>query len=173
MFSDPVKNIEQFSLARGVHVVDFGAGTGAYSFAASAAVGDGKVYAVDVQKDMLTKLQNEARARGLTNIEIVWADLDKPNGTKLRPDFVDAVIASNVFFQFEQKETACLEIKRILKPGGRVLVIDWLSSFGGLGPEAGAVFSENNARELFLKNGFKEDRVINAGANHYGIIFRK
>ncbi len=122
---------------------------------------------------MLQKLQKEAHARGLTNIEIIWADLDKTNGTKLRPDSMDAVIASNVFFQFEQKEIACQEIKRILKVGGRVLVIDWLNSFGGLGPESGAVFTEDKARELFIKNGFKEDRVINAGANHYGIIFRR
>ncbi len=174
MFSDPQKNIEQFSLGHGNHVVDFGAGTGAYTLAAATAVGgDGKIYALDVQKDMLGKLQTEARARGLKNIEVIWADLDKINGTKLRPMSMDAVIASNIFFQISEKENACEEIKRILKVGARVLVIDWTGSFGGLGPESGAVFTETMARDLFKKHGFKEDRVINAGAHHYGIIFRK
>ncbi len=174
MFSDPVKNVEQLSLGHGNHVADFGAGTGVYSFAAAEAVGgDGKIYAVDVQKDLLTKLKNEAHTRGLTNIEIVWADLDKSNGTKLRPMSMDAVIASNIFFQLESKDNACEEIKRILKVGSRVLVVDWTSSFGGLGPEQNAVFDEQRARDLFTKHGFKEDRVINAGAHHYGIIFRR
>jgi ubiquinone/menaquinone biosynthesis C-methylase UbiE len=174
MFSDPAKNIQQFSLGPHNHVVDFGSGTGAYSLAAAEVVGsDGKVYALDVQKDMLQKLQDEARKRGLNNIEIIWADLDRLNGTKLRPESIDAVIASNVFFQISDKDIACIEIKRILKTGGRVLVVDWLSSFGGLGPESNAVFTEQNARDLFIKHGFAEDRVINAGAHHYGIIFRK
>ncbi len=175
MFSDPVKNVEQFSLGKGTHVVDFGCGSGAYTFAAAEAVGgDGKVYAADVQKDLLQKLQNEAKNnRHLTNIEIVWSDLDQVNGTKLRSESMDAVIASNVFFLLEQKDNSCAEIKRILKRGGRVLVIDWLSSFGGLGPQQGDVFSKDKAIELFTKHGFTQDREINAGVNHYGIIFRK
>jgi hypothetical protein len=66
-----------------------------------------------------------------------------------------------------------LEIKRILKPGGRVLFVDWASSFGGIGPQSQHVFDEDMAKKLFEKHGFKEDRTIGAGAQHYGIIFRK
>ena len=61
MFSDPEKNIEQFSLGKGMHVADFGTGSGFYALAAAEAVGEtGRVYAIDVQKDLLEKLKKEA-----------------------------------------------------------------------------------------------------------------
>ena len=174
MFSDPEKNIKQFDLGNSNHVADFGAGSGFYSFAAAKAVGaSGKVYAVDVQKDLLEKLKHEAKAMHLKNVDIVWADIEKLGGTRLKENSMDAVIAANIFFQLEKKEETCLEIKRILKPGGRVLVVDWTSSFGGTGPIQESVFTESMAKKLFEKNGLKEDRVIKAGTQHYGIIFRK
>jgi ubiquinone/menaquinone biosynthesis C-methylase UbiE len=175
MFSDPEQNIEQFSLGSGNYVADFGAGSGWYSFAAAEAVGaTGKVYAIDVQKSLLEKLKNEARnIRHLMNLEIVWADLEHLGGTRLRENSMDAVIAANVFFLFENKDNPCMEIRRILKPGGRLLLIDWSSSFGGMGPASNAVFSMENAKKLFEKHGFTEDREISGGAQHYGIIFRK
>ena len=175
MFSDPEQNIDQFSLGSGNYVADFGAGSGFYSFAAAEAVGStGKVYAIDVQKTLLEKLKNEARTiRHLMNLEIVWADLEHLGGTRLREASLDAVIAANVFFLLEQKDSPCMEIRRILKTGGRVLLVDWASSFGGMGPSAESVFSEEDAKKLFAKHGFIVDREIAAGAQHYGIIFRK
>ena len=175
MFSDPQKNIEQFDLGDGNYVADFGSGTGFYTFAAAAVVGrSGKVYAIDVQRDLLERLKTEARdVKHLNNVEIVWADLEHVGGTRLRENSLDAVISANTFFQLEHKDNACEEIKRVLKPGGRVLFIDWSSSFGGIGPQPKDVFFEEKAKELFEKHGFKEDRAIGAGAQHYGIIFRK
>lgn len=175
MFSDPDKNVEQLDLGQGNFVADFGAGSGFYSFAAAEAVGhSGKVYAIDVQKDLLEKLKTEARnARHLPNVDIVWGDLDHLGGTRLRENSIDVVIAANVFFMLERKDNACMEIKRILKKGGRVLVVDWASSFGGMGPQPQDVFSEESAQAIFKKHGFTEDRTIAAGAQHYGTIFRK
>ncbi len=174
MFSDPAKNVEQFSLGKGNIVADFGCGSGAYTFAAAEAVsGGGKVYGIDVQKDLLQKLKTEAQAKHLTNIEVVWADLENVGGTGLREGLLDAVIASNVFFLLEKKDEAVNEIKRILKRGARVLIIDWTASFGGMGPHPDSVFTKEMAVKLFTDHGFTNDREIDAGANHYGIIFRK
>lgn len=175
MFSDPVKNIEQFSLGKGMYVADFGAGSGHYSFAAAQAVGEGgEVYAIDVQKDLLEKVKNEAKLRHLKNIEIIWADLEHVGGTKLHDQSMDVIIAANIFFQFENKDNPCIEIKRILKNNGRVLLIDWSASFNNLGPHPDHVFSEDAAKKLFEKHGFMIDReIVSAGAHHYGIIFRK
>lgn len=174
MFSDPQKNVEQFSLGKGNYVADFGAGSGFYTFSAAKAVGSsGRVYAVDVQKDLLTKIKNQAQLVGVSNIDIVWADIENLGGTKLRDQSIDAVISANIFFQLDNRDGACKEIKRILKKGGRVLIIDWASSFGGIGPEAGSVFDPSKAKELFEKNDFELDREITAGAQHYGLIFRK
>jgi ubiquinone/menaquinone biosynthesis C-methylase UbiE len=174
MFSNPQDNIRQFNVGKSTMVVDFGSGSGAYAFALAEAVGEhGKVYAIDVQKDLLQKLKNEAQRRHLRNIETVWSDLDHLGGTKLRDNSIDSIIASNVFFQISGKDNAALEIKRILKPNGRLLVIDWTDSFGGMGPEPKSVFTEDDARKIFSTAGLSEDGDIDAGSHHYGIIFRK
>ncbi|MFA5934621.1 MAG: methyltransferase domain-containing protein [Candidatus Paceibacterota bacterium] len=166
MFSDPEEIIQRFELIKASHVADFGSGSGFYSFAAAEAVGEnGVVYSIDVQKDLLQKLKNEARnVRHLTNIEIIWGDVDNIGGTKLKEGSIDAVIAANIFFQLENKENACLEIKRILKSKGRVLLVDWINANS---------FNKEEARKLFIKNGFAEEREIDAGVKHYGLIFIK
>ncbi len=95
-FSDPTSNIEQFSLQYGMRVADFGAGSGFYSLAAARAVGPhGHVYALDVQKDLLAKIKNDAVKANLANIEVLWADVEKPGGSKLKDRSLDAVIISN------------------------------------------------------------------------------
>jgi ubiquinone/menaquinone biosynthesis C-methylase UbiE len=173
MFSDPKDNVSQFSLNHGDVVADFGAGSGFYTLAISDAVGsNGKVYAIDVQKDLLLKIKNLANAQHRTNIDVIWADLEHVGGTKLRSMSLDAVVAANIFFQFENKENPCLEIKRILKKNGRVLIVDWASSLGGAGPMGTSIFSADKTKDLFIKGGFEFDREISAGAQHYGLIFR-
>ena len=84
MFSDPRDNVKQFSLGPGNFVADFGAGSGFYTLAASDAVGpDGKVYAIDVQKDLLLKIKNLANSQHKRNVDVIWADLEHVGGTKL------------------------------------------------------------------------------------------
>jgi ubiquinone/menaquinone biosynthesis C-methylase UbiE len=171
MFSDPEKNITQFGLQHGMSVADLGSGTGFYALAAAKVVGgNGKVYAVEVQKDLLEKLKNSANLAHLTNIEVIWGDIENIGGTRLRDNCVDRVIASNVVFQLEHKDNFCLEVKRILKPGGKVLVIDW-SDTSPLSPRT--IVPRTQAELLFQKAGFTLESTISAGDHHYGLIFKR
>ncbi len=175
MFSDPDKNIRQFSLAQGWRVADLGAGSGAYTFAAANAVGaDGRVYAVDVSADLLSKVSNEARRLHLKGpVDVVRGDLERRGGSGLRDAHIDAVIAANLFFQIEHKRELVREIARILRVGGRVLLVDWSGSFGGIGPHPDHVFPKEEARRLFEEQGFTAQGSIDAGAHHYGLVFKK
>ena len=142
MFTDPVQNLKAFGLKEDNIVADLGAGTGFYSIAAGRLVPQGKVYAVEINKDFLATIKNKATEAHLNNVEILWGDIEKIEGTKLGNGIVDAVIASNVLFQVEDKDKFIEEIKRILKQKGRVLLIDWSESslgppFGGASPSAG------------------------------------
>lgn len=174
MFSDPKHNIEQFMLGEGSKVADLGAGSGHYTIAAAKAVGDsGKVFAVDVQKDLLERISALAKEEKLHNVSTVWGNIDKLGGSKIRDGSVDAAIVSNVFFQLDDKEEAIREVGRILRSGGKVMFVDWTDSFGGLGPPAEDIVTEDEVKMLFSKHGFVVDKSMYAGEHHFGIIFRK
>lgn len=155
-------------------VADLGAGTGAYTLELAKKIGpDGKVYAVEIQKDFLEVIKKEADSQELKNVEVIWGDIEKVNGTGLADNFVDAVVASNVLFQMSSIYVFAQEIKRILKAGGQVLVVDWSDSFGGVGPEASTVVKPEKAKEVFASVGLEFGQEFEAGDNHYGLIFTK
>ena len=169
MFSDPNANLSKLGLADGQKVVDLGAGSGFYTFAAAEHVGgNGRVYAIDVMKDLLERLRTVGESHGLHNIEVIWGNVEKIGGTKLREGIADRVIASNVLFQVEKPDDFALEIKRILKPGGKVLLVDWSGS-STLSPKT--LFPADKAQTLFEKTGFKLEQTFNAGDHHYGMVF--
>lgn len=169
MFSEPAANLAKLGLTDGMKVVDLGAGSGFYTFEAARTVGaNGRVYAVDVQKDLLERLRTVGSTQGMRNIEVVWGNAEKIGGTKLREMIADRVVASNVLFQIEKPDDFALEIKRILKPGGKLLLVDW-SETSPLSPKS--VFSQKKAEMLFQKSGFTIEQSFDAGEHHYGLVF--
>lgn len=173
-FSDPKRNIKQLMLEQGMRVADFGAGAGYLAVEAAEAVGrDGRVYVIDIQQELLTKAKHFAKEHHMDTITFIHGDLEVQNGSTLPPESVDAVILSNILFQIENKPAVIQEARRILKEKGRALVVDWRDSFGGLGPQPGHLLLEDDARELFVNEGFTFVNGIDAGAYHYGLVFRK
>jgi ubiquinone/menaquinone biosynthesis C-methylase UbiE len=172
MFTDPVKNLKMLHLREAEVVADLGAGTGFYTLAAGEMVPNGKVYAVEISKDFLEVVKNKVRDAHLKNVHIIWGNIEKLRGTQIGDCIVDAVIVSNVLFQIDDKNDLLEEIKRILKPGGRILLIDWLKEKGFHSKIKGAL-SKDEARNLFETKGFLFDREIGAELHHYGMILRK
>jgi ubiquinone/menaquinone biosynthesis C-methylase UbiE len=170
MFTDPVKNLKAFGLREDNIVADLGAGTGYYTLAAGALVRRGKVYAVEVQKDFLDTIKSKVKEAHLNNVETLWGNVEKLGGTKIGDGIVDAVIASNILFQVEDKDGFIEELKRILKQKGRVLLIDWSESSIVKGTN---IISKDKARVMFEQKGFVLEREIDAGAYHYGMILIK
>lgn len=173
-FTNPKGTLIRAGLREGNVIADFGSGSGAYSIEAGKLAGNsGKVYSIDIQKDLLSHVNNNAREAGLSNVETIWGDVEVEGGTSLREDMIDCVIISNLLFQTEDKEELLKEARRILKPGGKLLLVDWKESFGNMGPTKEMVIDEHSARNLFINNGFTERETFNAGDHHYGIIFEK
>lgn len=153
-------------------VGDLGTGTGHYARAAAAIVGSsGKVYAIDVQEDILKHLKLNTHEQHQRTIETVWGDFEKPGGSHLRDASLDAIILANTFFQIENRFGLLSEIKRVLKPGGKLLVIDWASSYGGMGPVPEKVVPEYEAEAFFINGDFHKEESFQAGPHHYGIVF--
>jgi len=173
MFTNPEQNILRLGLKEGMRVADFGAGTGFYSKIASQKVGySGKVYAIEVQKNLVEKLENDLKNSRFGSIHCIWGDVERLGGTKLSDKSIDRIIISNILFQSENKIGLIDEARRILKNDGEILLIDWSDSFGGMGPNAKHVITQTEAKELFEKRGFKFVENISVGNHHYGIIFK-
>lgn len=174
MFSDPQQVLDQLNISPGMHIADIGSGTGFYSVAAGKTVGaEGKVYAVDVQKDLLDKLKANADNEGVRNIQTLWGNVELDHGTKIRDNAVDIALAVNIFFQVEDNGGLAKELARITKPGGRVVVVDWTDSFGGLGPQPDAVVTAEQVTAFLESAGLKPAGEVQAGAHHYGLVFTK
>jgi len=174
-FSDPKEILSQFHVDPGMTVADFGAGVGHFTFPLSQIVGtSGKVYAVEIQRDVLDRLRSDASSKPNTNnIQFVWGDIDNDHGSTLDDKSVDRVIVVNTFFQLENKPMAVKEIFRVLKDNGKVMVMDWSESYGHLGPHPEAVVSEDMCTDLFTKEGFVHDSNLIAGVHHYVTVFKK
>ena len=172
-FAHPVRNVVAFGIEHGSRVADFGAGSGAYTLAlAEYLSGSGHVIAVDIQRDLLRRIKNEATRRGYKNVDIVWGDLEVPGTSKITDRHLDFVLISNLLFQVEEKSRVLEEARRALKPRGRLAVIDWSESFKGMGPQKREVVPKDAARELAERAGFVFEREFSAGAHHYGLLFR-
>lgn len=172
-FVVPEKVVTHFHLREGDKVGDFGAGGGFFEKALSRAVGStGRVYAFEIQKQLVERISEITRIERLKNVEVLWCDIETKEGCKLRDGILDAGLLSNTLFQLDNKAAALDEIRRLLHSGGKLLVIDWSNSFGGMGPRQSDVVSQVNATELVGQHGFQFERTFPAGEYHYGLAFR-
>lgn len=153
-------------------VGDFGTGTGHYARAAAAVIGpSGRVYAIDIQENVLKHLKINTHQHHRSLVETIWGDIEKPGGTRLRDASLDAAILANTFFQIENRFGLLAELKRVLKPGGKLLVVDWAGSYGGMGPTPEKVVPEHETEAFFINSGFHKVKSLRAGPHHYGIVF--
>lgn len=174
MINDTSKIVSEFGLREGSVVADLGAGFGHYVYDLSRAVGDaGQVFAIDVQKSLIERLKKEVGEKGVKNIEVIWGDIELVGGTKLKEGAVDAVIMTNVLFLVDSKPSLVHECSRILKVGGKMVLIDWTDSFGGLGPKPEQIVTPDTARRIFETGPFKYQKSFDAGEHHYGMIFER
>lgn len=173
-FLEPERIVRTFDLEPGDHVADFGSGHGYFTIPMARIVGgDGKVYSIDVQKETLDIIRARAKVEHLLNIESVWADLDQPNGSKLKDRFLDFVLIANLLFQSEHKEILFREAYRILREGGHVGIVEWDETPAPLGPPQAVRLRKETARRMALEAGFQMDREFEAGNHHYGLLFTK
>lgn len=173
-FLNPRDVVARLGLREGMVLADFGTGTGEYALAASPRIGtSGKVYAIDIQKDLFPTLKNRAEEAGAHNIETLWGDVEEEGGAGLKDGLCDAVIISNLIFQAEHKDVLVGEVNRVLKHSGRVLVVDWTDSHGHLGPTPEMVMTKDMTHDLFSRHGFRELESFETGEHHYAIIFEK
>ena len=115
--------LEAMELREGMTVAEIGAGTGFFSRRLAKAVGPtGKVYAVDIQPEMLELLKKYAAQEGITNIVPVLGtdtDVNLPAGS------IDRLLLVDVYHEFQKPEPMLASLRRTLAPGGTVTLVEY------------------------------------------------
>lgn len=107
----------------GETVADIGAGTGLFTRLFSEAVGDkGRVIAVDIAQKFLDHIAQDSRAAERRNVDTL---LCKADSTELPPESVDVAFICDAYHHFEFPQKTMASVHRALKPGGRVILIDF------------------------------------------------
>jgi ubiquinone/menaquinone biosynthesis C-methylase UbiE len=128
----PAEVLERLALKPGESIADIGAGSGYFTVRFAHAVGPkGKVYAVDIEREMLEHIQERAKRENLSNIQTVLAD---PNDPKLPPASVDVIFICDTLHHISGREKYYPLLARALKPGGRLVNIDFYKKSLPVGP---------------------------------------
>ena len=156
--------IMALELKRDEVVADIGAGTGYFArrFAQHAA----KVYAVDIDEKLLTM----ARDGAPPNLETVLASTDDPH---LRDGSVDTIFFCNVLHHIENRPVYYAKLARALKPGGRIVIVDFYKKPLPVGPPEAMKLSPEEVVKEFAQAGFRDSKSLDFLPYQYMLIFRK
>lgn len=172
---NPQQLLERVGVGSGSRVADLGCGAMAYfTMQAARAVGErGQVYAVDIQREVLSSVDSRSKLAGLANVRTVWSDLEKVGAADIPPGTLDVALLVNTLFQLNDHASAMAEAARLLKPGGRLLVADWKSIGAPFGPAMERRVSPGRVRELAAAAGLALAEEFEAGPYHFGQTYTK
>ncbi|WP_309491919.1 class I SAM-dependent methyltransferase [Candidatus Hecatella orcuttiae] len=159
--------LRKAGLRRGKNMVDMGCGTGFFSLPASEIVGfRGLVCSIDLQLKMLGFLKSKLKTSAGVNVEPVLSSiLDAP----LHTASVDLVLLVDTLHEVERKNALLKEAWRILKPKGRIAVVDWKKARMDIGPPWEERLSLDEVLHLLAQAGFGKPSAFQAGHYHYGV----
>lgn len=170
-FLNPEEVLNQLELRPDMVAADFGCGSGSFAIRLAKKLEHGLVYAIDIQEVPLSVLKSRFLSEKVINIKVIRSDLEKQKGSTLVDSSVDLVLMINILFQTEDENAVFAEAARVLKKGGKLLVVDW-SPEAIQGPAKGKVSIEK-IKEIAEKLKLKTEKEFKTGEYHYGIIFTK
>lgn len=168
--------IKKVGIKPGMIIADYGCGSGFFVRKVSPLIGKtGIIYAVDVMKEVLLNLQKIANLSGCQNIKTIWSDLERFGVTAIPSDSLDIGFVMNTFSQSNKVKEFLLEVKRMIKPNGRIVVTDWTKeAISMIAPSKESRVDVEDIRKVASEvGGLKELEAYNPTKNHYCIIFQK
>jgi ubiquinone/menaquinone biosynthesis C-methylase UbiE len=174
-FIKPQEVINKCQITQGMHVADLGCGNlGYFVLPIAKLVGkDGKVFAVDIQNPVLEGVRSRARLEGLSNVVTVRSNLEIVGSTKIPEKSLDLALLINVLFQNKNKENMLKEASRLLKPGAKLVVIDWKKISVPIGPHLELRVNPDEIKQMATKIKLNFQEEVDFGAYFWGMIFTK
>lgn len=179
MIKNNLLNIEELinklNIRQGFKVADLGCGAfGYFTFLLAKFVGkSGNVYAVDIIKDSLEAIKKRAKIENLKQIEVIWSDLEVVGGASIESNSLDAVILINVLHQSDKKINILKECMRLLKKGGKLLLVEWNEKDSPFILSSVQKVSREELGRLCSFLGIKIENEFEAGEYHYGMLLVK
>lgn len=155
-FMPPERILSEFLVAPNTVLADIGCGVGFFTIPAAKMLPEGKVYAVDLQQNMVDATMQRALEDGIANVHGITASAtDLP----LDNESVDAVLMSMMFHDVPQQDEMLSEVKRILKPEGSFYMVEWDRVATDLGPPMEIRIRPNEMTEKLERVGFRIESV--------------
>ena len=173
-FLNPQVIVNKLKISSGMKIAHFGCGAGYFTFPLAKRVGkEGMVYALDILEEKLVTLKSQAKLWGLRNIITVKTNLESEKSSQLKTASVDWVIIVSVLYQNDKKGSILKEAKRILKPKGKILLIDWGKENKFIGPVEQIRISKGELIKKLQKYNLDIQKEVAVGDFHFGMVLTK
>jgi ubiquinone/menaquinone biosynthesis C-methylase UbiE len=151
-YQKPHEIMEALGIKAGEVIADIGAGSGYFTFRVAQHVGpQGRVYAVDINKEMLAHLEKRMRELKATNVTPILARPDDP----LLPEPVDRFLIVDVWHHIEDQPGYLAVMKKHLEPGGQVIMIDFHKRDLPVGPPTSMKIAREDLITQMQTHGFE------------------
>lgn len=165
----------ELDLKKGITFLDLACGRGAYCLKASEIIGpSGTIYAVDLWQEGIEQLKANALAENVLNIEAFVSDAGQH--IPVDDQVVDVCLLATVLHDFAEDQIAkevLQEVVRVLKPGGRLAIMEFKKIDGPPGPPRHIRLAPSAVEDLLAPYGFSKDRLTDIGPYNYLMMFRK
>lgn len=160
--------LSKFGIGQGEIVADIGCGTGYFAIPAAKTVSrTGKVFALDISRDMLAETDKRAVAEGTDNvITMIIQEAELP----IETDSVDVALFAFVLHEVDDPKAVLNEAARVLKPDGRVAIIEWEKKETPVGPPLSHRLGKDYVIGLLKETEFGEAKEIEIGEDFYGLL---
>jgi precorrin-6B methylase 2 len=163
--------LRELALRPGMDVGDVGAGTGYYARRIAPLVGpQGRVYAVDVQPQMVAMLEQAAARPGLENLVPVQAKVRDP---KLAPESIDLALMVDVYHELEYPHEVLGHLVRALRPGGRLVFVEYRAEDAGVPIKPLHKMSQAQIKREAALHALEWERTADTLPWQHVVVFRK
>ena len=171
MEEEPDRALDAIGIAKGAVVGDIGAGVGYFTWRMAERVGPaGKVYAVDIQPQMLERLRKNLAQRGLSNVEPVLGTADDP---KLPAKALDLILLVDVYHEFSEPQKMLEKMREALKADGRLVLLEYRKEDPAVPIRPEHKMSIADVKAELEPEGFRLERVSDVLPRQHILIFRK
>ena len=166
----PTKAVAALNLQPRQIVADIGAGSGYYTMLLSSAVGPrGRVYATDIQPEMLVLIKKRIEEKGVSNVELVRGTA---TGSGLPDGIIDLALMVDVYHELAQPQAFLQSLKRAMAPEGRLVLIEFRKESPWVPIREEHKMSIQDARLELEAEGYRFDRVIDVLPWQHILVFR-